>query len=149
MFSEIIESTREVFEFLEPQEAEDIYKLRFDQKKISNMLAIAKKYSQEEFFLQCLGKYIDYCFKYRDGFRLSHTESNNLFPIFIEVSNLLSIPKSSIRINTRYGDFSKIIESIDGAVAKKKQTNGKAILHYVFNFSTPSETFIRPLQNKN
>jgi glycosyltransferase involved in cell wall biosynthesis len=145
MISEIIKITQEQFKFLEEKEAEDLYIFRFDKNRVSKIISIVDKYAHKSIFLRSLSKYIDYCFKYRDNFKLEYKESNKLFPKFITVSDKLSIPKSSIRINTKYGCFSKLIKSIDAIASKKKQTQGKVIIHYVFNFSTASETFIYDL----
>jgi len=145
MISERVKSTIEQFSFLEEQEAENIYLFRFNKKRISQILPLIDKYPEQDLFIRALAGYIKNCFKYRDNFKLSHTESDTLFPLFIQASEKLSIPKSSIRINTKQGCFSEIIKAIDNKINQKNFNKDKVIIHYVSVFSSPSESFIYEL----
>ncbi|WP_040484519.1 glycosyltransferase [Lyngbya aestuarii] len=146
--SEVIISYKNEFVFLENSDAEEIYLFRFNKNRISKIIDIAQKYRQESTFIQSLAKYIHYCFKHRDNFKLSRTEASTTFLEFIKVSNQFNIPKNSIRISTNQGCFSKIIDSIDSTASQNKSSRTKVILHFVTVFSAPSETFIYDLLNR-
>lgn len=148
MFSEIRRLTKRRFAFLNEDESDEIYKLRFDKNRVSVMLELIEKYANQKPFVASLTKYIEYCFQYRDNYKLRYNESDTAFPVFIKAAEKLSIPKSSIRIETKYGCFSQLISSIDAITAKKKANTRKVILHFATLFSTASETFIYDLLNR-
>lgn len=146
--SEVVRSYVEQFDFLSEEDAEDIYLFRFDKSRVPRIIRVAKKYLHDKEFISSLSSYVGYCFKNRDNFKLSHTESDTLFLEYIKISDLISVPKSTIKINTNQGCFSQIIKSIDLLVNNKKKKSRKTILHFVSVFSAPSETFIYDLLSR-
>ncbi len=143
--SEAIKSCRAEFDFLEPEEAEEIYLLRFNPKRLRSVLAIAAKHHTEERFREALGRYLEHCFRDRDNFRLSENHSQGLFPLYLQACAELGIPAGAIRMATRKGCFSEIIASIDRALALRKPRSLTTILHFAYVFSAASETFIYDL----
>jgi glycosyltransferase involved in cell wall biosynthesis len=143
--SEAIRISRHEFDFLTPEEAEEIYLLRFNPKRLRNVLATAAKYPTEDRFRESLALYVEHCFRDREKFRLSESDSRALFPHFLEACKKLGVPVAAIRMTTKRGCFSEFIASIDRALALRKPQRIQTVLHFVYVFSTPSETFIYDL----
>lgn len=143
--SEAIKSCRAEFDFLDPEEAEEIYLLRFNPKRLRSVLAIMAKHPTEERFREALAHYLEYCFRDRDNFRLAENSSQELFPVYLEACAKLGIPMAAIRMATKKGCFSEIIATIDRAIALRKPRSLTTILHFAYVFSAPSETFIYDL----
>lgn len=136
------------FPFLNMADAEELYLLRFNNKRLAKVLDIAKKHSDKLDFLNALRLYVQYCFQSRDNFKLNHTESNNLFLLYLDVVNYLKIDLSSVRINTKHGLLSDVLNNIKKVIENRKPNSNRTILHFVSVFSTPSETFIYDLLNR-
>ncbi len=140
---EVCESYVESFPFLEYKDAEEVYLLRFNKKRISNVVQIVGKYSDKT-FRTALSKYVEYCFYERSNFVLSRSESDGLFCDYIKVADLLNIPYSKIKLDTKAGCFSDVLRGID-VQSVKRSDDQVPILHYASVFSRPSETFIYDL----
>jgi len=143
--SEVVRSYRAEFDFLTSYEARDIYLLRFNPTRLPRLLSIARKYQQEERFRSALANYLKHCFLDRENFRLRESDSQGLFPKYLEACRKLDIPRSSIRMATKRGCFSEIITAIDAKLALRKERSLRTLLHFVTVFSAPSETFIYDL----
>ena len=77
--SEVARSYIDQFPFLSYKEAENIYLFRFNKTRVSEIIKIADKHKDKANFISSLSKYAEYCFKHRDNFKLSHTDSDGLF----------------------------------------------------------------------
>jgi len=140
---EVCESYIESFPFLEYKDAEEVYLLRFNKKRITNVVQIAEKYSDET-FRSALSKYVEYCFYERPNFVLAQSESNGLFRDYIKIADFLGISYSKIKLTTKAGCFSDILKGID-VQSMRREPDQVPILHYASVFSRPSETFIYDL----
>ncbi|MFC6979855.1 glycosyltransferase family 4 protein [Microbulbifer taiwanensis] len=87
--------------------------------------------------------YIVYCMR-RDNYRLSHEEASGVFLDYIAACEMLGIDKRYIRINTKHGYLSDVLEEILG-VLDRRDIGRKCVLHFASVFSAPSETFIYDL----
>lgn len=145
LISEIVKSYCEEFTFLHPKDAEKIYLLRFDPHKLKSVLATAEKHASDRRFIEALSNYVKYCLRDRENFRLKDGESSKQFQLFLKACIKLEIPKNSIRVSTKSGCFSDIILAIDRAIALRKPSKVRTILHFATVFSAPSETFIYDL----
>lgn len=143
--SEVVSSYCEEFAFLAPEEAGEIYLLRFNPTRLPRILAIAGKYPDEERFRTALANYLNHCFRDRDNFHLPENGSQGLFLKYLEACRKLDIPKTAIRMATKRGCFSEIIAAIDATLALRKAGSVRTLLHFVSVFSAPSETFIYDL----
>ncbi|MBE4011372.1 glycosyltransferase [Vibrio parahaemolyticus] len=146
--SEVVKSYIIQFPFLSIKEAEEIYLFRFNNKRLENVLNIASKYAYYEEFFNALRLYVEYCFKSRNNFKLSHEESNGTFISYLKAVKILQVDIKSIKINTKHGCLSKVLSGLDNIISKRKQNSKKTILHFASVFSTPSETFIYDLLNR-
>jgi glycosyltransferase involved in cell wall biosynthesis len=133
------------FPFLSMEESEELYLFRFNNKRLLNVLKIAERHIHQREFISALKAYIEYCFKSRNNFKLSHTESNGLFLIYIKAVELLDVNIMSININTKHGLLSDVLGKLKSTIDNKKINFDKVILHFVSVFSAPSETFIYDL----
>lgn len=141
---EVVSSYREEFDFLQVNEAEEIYLLRFNPKRLGRVLEIGDKYSNDR-FREALANYLKHCFLDRENFRLREETSHELFPAYLKACEKLGIPKSAIRMSTKRGCFSEIISKIDRTIALRKSRSLKTILHFLTVFSALPETFIYDL----
>lgn len=143
--SEVVRSYLEEFSYLEPEEAEEIYLLRFNPGRLKPVIAIAEKHASAPRFREALSEYVKYCLRERENFRLKEGGPSKHFQNFLQACGKLNIPKSCIRLSTRRGCFSDIIRTIDEALALRKTSKSRTILHFATVFSAPSETFIYDL----
>lgn len=143
--SEAIRSYRDEFGFLQTDEAEQLYLLRFNPKRLAGVLAIADKHARDDRFSEALANYLEHCFRDRENFRLPENAARELFPVFLKACRKLAIPESAIRMATKRGCFSEIISDIDRKLSLRKSGSLKTILHFATVFSAPSETFIYDL----
>ena len=144
--SEVVKSYRMVFPQLNEKDAEEIYLFRFNKGRTAKLIQIAKKYvSGDKNLYYALRAYVQYCFGVRKNFQLHHTESDSLFPLFIELCEILGADKKCIHINTKQGLFADILAQIDNITSGRKCGSQKTILHFVTVFSAPPETFIYDL----
>jgi glycosyltransferase involved in cell wall biosynthesis len=144
MHKEIKHLYKDSFPFLSDEECINIYNFRFNPKNSEKIFPIIEKYNSKKDFINATKEYIEDCIKYRDNFNLEHNESDGAFLTLLEMARKLDIDISTIRIRTKFGCFSqytKKINEIKDRIGKNKRT----ILHYAYNFSTPSETFIYDL----
>tara|TARA_E500000081_G_scaffold154834_1_gene193114 strand:+ start:143 stop:3838 length:3696 start_codon:yes stop_codon:yes gene_type:complete len=136
------------FPFLSMNDAEELYLFRFNNKRLQKVLEIAKKFNDQPEFINALRLYVQYCFQSRDNFKLAHTESDALFLLYLDAVEQLGVDLASIRINTKHGMLSDILNDLKLVIEKRKSNSNKVILHFVSVFSTPSETFIYDLLNR-
>jgi glycosyltransferase involved in cell wall biosynthesis len=136
------------FPFLTMEDAEELYLFRFNNKRLSKVLAISAKYNKQTEFNNALRLYVQYCFQSRDNFKLSHTESNNLFLTYLKAVEVLGVELGAIRINTKHGCLSEVLDNLNNIIKNRKLNGQKTILHFVSVFSAPSETFIYDLLNR-
>jgi glycosyltransferase involved in cell wall biosynthesis len=136
------------FPFLTMEEAEELYLFRFNNKRLDKVLKISTKYNKQTEFNNALRLYVQYCFQSRDNFKLSHTESNNLFLTYLKAVEILGVELGTIRINTKHGCFSEVLDNLNNIIKSRKLNSQKTILHFVSVFSAPSETFIYDLLNR-
>ncbi len=143
--SEVARSYCAEFGFLTSEDAIDIYLLRFNPKRLTQLLLIVKRFPEEERFRNAVANYLKHCFCDRDNFRLKESDSKGLFSIYLQACRELDIPKSTIRMATKKGCFSEIIAAIDTKLALRKARSLRTLLHFATVFSAPSETFIYDL----
>ena len=146
--SEVSKSYVIQFPFLSATDAEELYLFRFNNKRLTKILGIAEKYSEHSEFQNALRLYVEYCFRSRENFKLSHTEANGLFLKYVEAVEVLGVNLASVRINTKHGLLSDVLATVDKTIEKRKLNSDKIILHFVSVFSAPSETFIYDLLNR-
>lgn len=150
MHREISEFYQIEFPFLTFNDCLNIYNFRFNARFAEPLFEIAVKFSGYENFIHSLTKYINDCVTLRDNFKLSYDEINN-FKLLVKLYERLGLSVTNIRIETSKGCFSDITKSfykIISTANRRKQNNAKVLLNYVFQFSTPSETFIYDFINR-
>ncbi len=145
---EVVESYTIQFPFLSKEEAEEIYLFRFNNKRLNNILLIHNKYPTAIEFKNSLCLYVEYCFRSRANFKLSHTESNKLFTSYIKAVDELGVSIKSVKISTKHGCLSDYLSKLNNILKSRKESPNKTILHFVSVFSAPSETFIYDLLNR-
>jgi glycosyltransferase involved in cell wall biosynthesis len=145
---EVVKSYIIQFPFLSEDEAEEIYLLRFNNKRLTNVIKISEKYTEKLEFVNSLSLYVEYCFKSRANFVLSHTESDKLFLEYVKSVDKLGVDIASIKINTKHGCLSTFLSGLNTVISQRKKSAKKTILHFVSVFSAPSETFIYDLLNR-
>ncbi|WP_156943943.1 glycosyltransferase [Roseivivax isoporae] len=136
---------RRDFPFLDQQEAETLYLLRFGPSRLEEAAEIYRRHSNRVQFRAAFRAYLEHCFRDRAAFRLPQSEADGLFGIYITLADELKIDRKHIHIKTKKGDFSDLLHTISCAPSKPKEAGSKRILHYVTEFSAPSETFIYDL----
>ena len=146
--NEVVKSYILQFPFLSEADAEELYLFRFNNKRLNNVLQIAETYAGNLQFKKALSLYVEYCFKSRDNFKLSHTESDKLFLTYIKAVKILGVDITAIKINTKHGCLSDFLSNLLDVITERKKTAEKTILHFVAVFSAPSETFIYDLLNR-
>ena len=141
---EVAESYIKQFPFLTREEAEELYLIRFNNRRLTAILELAEKYLHQTQFIDSLRHYIEYCFKARANFSLPHDESGGLFLDYIKACDLLGVDKRHIRISTSQGCFSKILGEYKSIFEQRKLAS-KTVIHFVSVFSAAPETFIYDL----
>ena len=142
---EVVRSYRAEFYFLTPEEAEEIYLLRFNPKRLVAVMKVVHRKRFHQKFRAAISNYLEHCLRDREEFRLAEKNAAGLLPTFLDACARLDIPKSSIRMETKRGCFSEIIAGIDRTLALRKTGASKTILHFATVFSAASETFIYDL----
>lgn len=142
---EVVRSYRAEFYFLSPEEAEEIYLLRFNPKRLVAVMKVVHRKRFHQKFRAAISNYLEHCLRDRDEFRLVEKNAAGLLPVFLDACARLDIPKSSIRMETKRGCFSGIIAGIDRTLALRKAGASRTILHFATVFSAASETFIHDL----
>ncbi len=143
--SEVVQSYRAGFPFLDAAEAEEIYLLRFGANRIDGVLAIHGRHAGEAGFCNALAEYVEHCLRDRANFRITGDQSMPRFKQFVRACTGLKIPLDAIRMETPAGCFSELIGSITRKASLRGPGANKVILHFVTVFSAPSETFIHDL----
>lgn len=142
---EICSVTCSNFSFLSYEEASDIYALKFNKKNLSKISPLIRKYKNKSNFISSISKYVEFCFTFRDNFIFEESDLD-LLPLVESIFEELNLTLSILKAKTKIGCLSEVVKVIDEVLLKKCE-NKKTIIHYVFNFSTPSETFIYDLVN--
>ncbi|NMH60179.1 glycosyltransferase [Alteromonas ponticola] len=152
IFSEIARLYQSTFRFLSPKECISIYTFRFAPKNAETLLTLIQKHGENQSFINCLASYVSDCLTYRDNFKLASAASSSDFVSLVKLTKTLDLDVSLIRIDTAIGCFSEILKQIKKVchllLETKNDADAKVILHYAFQFSTPSETFIYDFINR-
>lgn len=144
--NEVVESYRREFPALTPEEAEELYLLRFNKQRVHKVLHVARRHCPQNQLLQrALARYVEYCFAGRDNFVVNRNEPIELFKAMMELCNITGADRRCLRVMTKNGHFGDLLSQIDAMATNRKQGAKRTILHFVTVFSAPSETFIYDL----
>lgn len=139
------ECYREDFPFLTQEEAEALYLMRFTDAKLDIAVDLFRRHAEgNERFNSALAGYVEHCFRDRGAFELAYDQEQR-FIKYWAVAGELGIDRRHIRIATAIGNTSQLLGQIADMPLKPAAPGRRRILHYLTDFSTPSETFIYDL----
>ncbi|KAA8610026.1 glycosyltransferase [Salipiger aestuarii] len=139
------ECYRADFPFLTQEEAEALYLMRFTDSKLDTAVDVFRRHAEgNDRFNSALAGYVEHCFRDRGAFDLAYDQEER-FVKYWAVADELGIDKRHIRMATSVGNTSEILGGIAEMALKPATPGRRRILHYVTDFSTPSETFIYDL----
>lgn len=145
MFAEIKRLYLRLFPTLTEDEAETVYRFRFDRKLVLLVAAIVERMRNDPLFMAAMRSYVRHCVSMRPNFVVTPDDPRRLLPELIRLCDLLSIDLCNLQVVTPAGPVSAVLERLDAAIARRKPEAKKTILHVVTVFSAPSETFIYDL----
>ncbi len=147
IFEESGEILRLFFPFLNQEEAENIIQSRFNLSMIDKLDDIYERYAEKnELFKTSFSCYIDFALKFRENFIFNKGKIQKYLTKYQNFARKLEVPFSSFHFTDIEHSISDIFQSIlAGKKALEDKGASKIILHFVAQFSRPSETFIYDL----
>lgn len=145
IIDEAARSYQELFPVLTHAEAEEIYLFRFRKDRAGVMCRLAERHAGDKSLTEALRGYVEYCMRDRANFRLQQHEIGKFFPNYVRLADALGVDRRCFQVETKDGLLSDVLARFDEALARRKPSSAKTILHFVSVFSAPSETFIYDL----
>jgi glycosyltransferase involved in cell wall biosynthesis len=145
MFAEIKRLYLRLFPSLTEDEAETVYRFRFDRKLVLLVTAIVERMRNDPLFIAAMRSYVRHCVSMRPNFVITPDDPRRLLPELIRLCDLLDIDLRNLQVTTPTGPISEVFDRLDATIARRKSQAKTTILHVVTVFSAPSETFIYDL----
>jgi len=133
---------RELFPFLDDEEASSIYLSNFNNHRLSKISEIFNSKGTSSLLRAALQKFIEFNLSHRESYEVEvHTAPERLVQTLVACFNL-SISFDQLKFRGNDAGLSAAFRDLTQIYHKCNKIKKPVVLHFVRTFSSPSETFI-------